>query len=83
VGKHRRAGEGVADVGFDAFQEAVAPLNGPVTWDQHVERDEPTGSSLMSAEGVDLHPSLGMLRERCLQRPLVLDRERRVHQPGD
>jgi len=76
VGEHRSAWKGAADLGFDALQEVVAALNGPVPGDQDMKGDESTGSGLMSTEGMELHAGLGVLRERGLQRLLVLNRER-------
>ena len=53
-------GNGLADVGFDAFRPVVTLLHGPGAGHQHVQRDESAGAGLARAQGVEVQPLLAV-----------------------
>src|SRR3954466_11078143 len=83
VRQYGSARQRAADVRFDALQQAMAALDGPLPRNQDVERDEPARARLMRTERVELPPVVRIPGERSLQRLLILAGKRGVHQTGD
>ena len=80
VREDRQAGHGTPYLGFNTLEQVVAALDGPLAWNQYVDRHEAASTGPAGPERVELDAPLLVVVEHLLDRVLDLGGEGRCRE---